>query len=246
MFLVPATLLLLVGLAVSGRLKDKDVLWFSLAVMGSFLTLTLVIHYDQYGTRYQLPFFVSWAPAFGVAIATLGKRRLATVAVFLFLLAALPWVFFNTSRPLIAVSKHPEMYSVHPKAYLTRTEMSSVLITRPTTILFANAPYLRSPYMSLTKALKASECKNVGLYINSHDIEYQYWWLLGAPQNGMRIETLYYADYLARYADMSFKPCAIICTICTDVNRLDGMDLAGTYPDVKLYLGGNYVPNNNN
>jgi hypothetical protein len=62
----------------------------------------------------------------------------------------------------------------------------------------------------------------------------------------MRLETLYYADYLARYADASFKPCAIICTICSDVNRLHGFDLAGTYPEVKLYMGGNYDPNNNN
>lgn len=246
MFLVPVVLLLLFGLAGVGRLKDKGVLWFSLAVLGSFLALTLTIHSDVYGSRYQLPFFVSWAPVFGFTIEKLGERRLATIAAFLLLLAALPWVFINTTRPLIAVSKKPEMFSVHPKAYLASTEISSILIAPPTTILFANAPYLRLSYLSLTKALNVSKCNNVGLYIDLHDIEYQFWWLLGAPQNGMHIETLYYADYLARYADASFKPCAVICTICADMDRLHGMNLAGKYPGVRLYLGGNYDPNNNN
>ncbi len=245
MSLIPVTFVLLLLLIRSGRVKDYKLLWYSLVVLGSFIVLTLVIHYDQYGTRYQLPFIVAWAPVAGFVISKMGERRLAVITAFLFLLAALPWVFFNTSRPLIAVSKTPEMFSVRPKAYLTSTEISSVLIAQPTEVLFANRLYYREPFMHLTKALKASGCDQVGLYINSHDIEYQYWWLLGAPQDGIRVEHLYYSDYLARYADPSFKPCAIICTICTDRTRLHGLDLAGTYPDVKLFLGGGYDPDKN-
>ncbi len=245
MSLIPVSLVLLLLLTRSGRVQDHTLLWYSLAVLGSFVVLTLVTHYDQYGTRYQLPFIVAWAPVLGFVISKLGERRLPAVAAFLFLMAALPWVFFNTSRPLIAVSKNPEMFSVHPKAYLTSTEVSSVLIAQPTMVLFANQPYLRIPFMTMTKALKASGCDMVGLYIDSHDIEYPYWWLLGAPQNGVRVEVLNYSDKLARYVDPSFKPCAIICTICTERTRLFGLDLAGTYPDVRLFLGGGYDPDKN-
>ena len=245
MTLVPVSFILLLLLVRSRRVKDKKLLWYSLVVLGSFVVLTLVTHYDQYGTRYQLPFVVAWAPVFGFVLSKLGGRRLVTAAAFLFLLAALPWVFFNTSRPLIAVSKKPAMFSIHPKAYLTSTEIGSILVDQPAMILFANRTYYRVPFMNLTRALKASGCDRIGLYIDSHDIEYPYWWLLGAPQNGMRIESLYYSDNLARYADPSFKPCAIICTICTDRTRLHGLNLGGTYPDVKLFLGGVYDPDKN-
>jgi hypothetical protein len=246
MLMVPVSFLILLILARLGRVKDKSVLWYGLTVIASFVALSSVIHGDLYGVRYQLPFFVSWAPVFGFAVSKLGSRRLASMAAFLFLLAALPWVFFNTTRPLIAIKKKPEPYAIRPLPFMGVTRTSSVLAASPTTILFANWNYLQKPDVDLTKAIQASECKNIGLRIDSHDIEYEYWWLLGAPQNGIRIESIYYSSGLARYADPSFKPCAIICTICGDRTRLHGMDLAGTYPEVKLFLGGNYDPNYKN
>jgi hypothetical protein len=240
--LIPVTLILLLLLARKGGIKDRRIFWYSLAVLGSFLALTLVVHYDQYGTRYQLPFVVAWGPVFGFAISKVGVRRLAAASVFLLLLAALPWVFFNTSRPLIAVKKNPEKFSVRPISYLASTEVGSVLITRPNVILFANRTYLRVPFTGVAKAILASGCKDVGLRIDSHDTEYQYWWLLGAPQNGIRIEAISYPEILTRYADASFKPCAIICTTCAERDRLHGLNLAGTYAEAKLFMGGTYDP----
>jgi hypothetical protein len=245
MAMVPVSFLLLLILAAWGWVKDRSVLWYSLTVIGSFVVLSSVIHTDLYGVRYQVPFFISWAPVFGVAISTLDNRRLAPIAAFLFLLAALPWVFFNTTRPLIAVSKKPQPFSVHPIAYLASTWTSSVLVTPPDTLLFANWTYLQVPYTRMSKSIDYSGCKNVGLYIDSHDIEYQFWWLLGAPQNGMRVESVYYSESLARYADPSFKPCAIICTICSERTRLNGLNVAGYYGDARLYLGDTYNPDPN-
>lgn len=152
-------------------------------------------------------------------MATLGERRLATTAAFLLLLSALPWVFFNTSRPLIGVTDVPEMFSIRPVGYLTYTKTGSVLITSPSTILYSNRSIQLGPDIHMINAIQASGCKNIGLRINSHDIKYQYWWMLSAPQSGVRIELIYYSDVLARYADPSFKPCAIICTICSERNR---------------------------
>jgi hypothetical protein len=242
MSLVPITLVLLLLLARLGQVKDRSILWYSLAVLASFVTLTLVTHFDQYGTRYQLPFFVAWAPVFGIVLAKPGERRLAPAAAFLLLLAALPWVFFNTSRPLIAVSKKPQVFSVRPISYLASTEISSILVTRPAVILFANISYLRVPFTGLTKAILASGCKDVGLRIDSHDPEYPFWWLLDAPQSGFRIEAVSYGEELARYVDPSFKPCAIICTTCAGRTRLHGLDLSGSYALAKLFMGSTYDP----
>jgi hypothetical protein len=246
MFLVPVTLIPLLVLARLRKIKDRSLLWYSLTVLASFGTLTLIVHFDTYGTRYQVPFFVCWAPVFGVVIAQLGERRLASTAAFLLLLAALPWVFFNATRPLIAITQTPEMFSIRPIGFLKKTYISSILITPPSTVLFANRQGLLGPHTHMIAAIQAAGCKNVGLRIDSHDIEYQFWWLLGAPQNGVRVETLYYSDNLARYADPAFKPCAIICTICQDRNHVNGLDLTSPYgSDAWLFLGNTYNPDPN-
>ncbi len=243
MFLVPVTVILLLLLVGMRKIKDRSLLWYTLTVLASFVVFTLVVHFDTYGTRYQLPFFVCWAPVFGVVMAKLGERRLASTVALLLLLAALPWVFFNKTRPLIAITEKPEMFSIHPFGYLTDTNIGSILITPPSTILFANRLGAEGPDSHMVDAIIASGCKDVGLRIDSHDIEYQYWWLLGAPQSGIRIETLYYSDKLARYADPSFKPCAIICTICQDRNHVNGLDLSSPYGSNDwLFLGDTYNP----
>jgi hypothetical protein len=245
MLLVPLSIIALLVLAGFGRIKDHRVLWYSLAVIGSFCALTLMVHYDQYGVRYQVPFFVSWAPVFGVVISMMGERRLAPLAAFLFLLIALPWVFLNTSRPLIAVKNTPEKFAIRSLPFISGTMTSSVLAASPETILFANWSNLRKPYTSMAQTIRKTGCKEVGLRIDSHDIEYEFWWLLGAPENGTRVESIYYSEVLARYADPSFKPCAIICTICSDRTRLHGLDLSATFAQAKLFLGDTYDPDEN-
>ncbi len=246
MFLVPVTVVLLLLLVGMKRIKDRRLLWYGLTVLGCFFVFSFITRFNSYGTRYQVPFFACWAPVFGVVFAMFGERRLASTAAFLLLLAALPWVLFNTSRPLIGVTDTPEMFSIRPVGYLTDTKIGSVLITSPSTILFSNRSIQLGPDIHMINAIKASGCKNIGLRIDSHDIEYQYWWMLGAPQSGVRIETIYYSDLLARYADPSFKPCAIICTICSDRNHLNGMDLTSPYgKNAWLFLGNTYDPDPN-
>ena len=99
------------------------------------------------------------------------------------------------------------------------------------------------PYGEVTHDIRDSGCNQVGLRIDSHDLEYTFWWLLKAPQSGIRIESIYYSDRLARYADPNFKPCAIICTICGGRTRLYGLDLFGSYDSVvNLYMGDTYNP----
>jgi hypothetical protein len=111
-------------------------------------------------------------------------------------------------------------------------------------LLFVNWPDLMKPYAEITTDIRDSGCKQVGLRIDSHDLEYTFWWLLKAPQSKIRIDSIYYSDRLVRYADPNFKPCAIICTICGERTRLHGLNLSGTYDStVKLYAGDSYSPN---
>jgi hypothetical protein len=94
----------------------------------------------------------------------------------------------------------------------------------------------------MSKDLKSSGCQQIGLRIDSSDLEYLFWWLLDAPQSGMHLETLYTFPELERYIDPAFTPCAIICTICDDRTSLHGLTLDGDYSKVKLFTGSEFTP----
>jgi hypothetical protein len=234
----------IIRLVVSRRLKMKPLAWYALAASFSFIIFTLVSHFDQYGVRYQLPLMVIWAPAFGFVIFCLRKRWLVPLAIVSFFLISLPYVIFNSTRPLIAIKNGPEPYAIHPLPGTETTQSSSIFIADQQMLLFVNWPDLMKPYAEITTDIRDSGCKQVGLRIDSHDLEYTFWWLLKAPQSKIRIDSIYYSDRLVRYADPNFKPCAIICTICGERTRLHGLNLSGTYDStVKLYAGDSYSPN---
>ena len=241
-------LILLIGIAVvlfyaTGRLKYRDVLWYGLAAIFSFILFVVSAHYDDYGVRFQLPLILIWAPVFGMSISRLGEKWMAPVAIVILVVISLPYVIFNSTRPLIATRNAPEPFAIHPLPGMGTTKSSSIFYADQRTLLFVNAPDLSKPYMEITNDIRNSGCRQVGLRIDSHDLEYTFWWLLQAPQSGIRVEALYYSSRLTRYADPAFKPCAIICTICSGRTRLNGLDFFGSYDGiVNLYTGDGYNP----
>jgi hypothetical protein len=225
------------------KLKRLHILWYCLAAIFSYVTFTLIVHFDQAGVRLQLPLIIIWAPAFGIVITRLEEKWLAPIVVVTFFMISLPYIFFNSTRPLIAMKNEPEPFAIHPIPGFGETKSSSILYANQGELLFINIPELYKPYSEITHDIRNSGCTQVGLRIDSHDPEYTFWWLLKAPQSGIRIESIYYSDKLIRYSDPSFKPCSIICTICGERTRLHGLDLFGSYgEDVKLFLGNSYSP----
>jgi hypothetical protein len=205
--------------------------------LGTFLELVFVLDFDQYGMRYHLPFWIAFAPLFGVSLALIKMDKLTEVITLGLLLSTLPYVLFNRTRPLIAMRDAREPYTI--PCYLGCTS-GTILNESPKTVLFANWIQYREPYSAATDRVLASGCRSVGLRIDSHDLEYVFWWLLNAPQSGIRIESLDTHLRLQRYVDPNFKPCAIICTICGDKQSLHNLDLNGDFSTVRVYMGDNY------
>ena len=131
------------------------------------------------------------------------------IASALMILTSTPWVLLNRSRPLI---------DMRP-----RTMKGSILQEPPTTVLFANWTKLREPYVEVAQAIKSSDCQQVGLRLYSDDLEYPYWWLLEAPQSGIRIEVVVTYPHLEIYLDLDFEPCIIICRIYENQETLYGL-----------------------
>jgi hypothetical protein len=163
--------------------------------------------------------------------------KLSEAIVIGLLLAAVPYVLFNRTRPLIAMRPVREPFTI--PCYLGCTS-GTILNESPTTILFANWIQYRQPYSDAAKLVLASGCQDVGLRLDSHDLEYSFWWLLNAPQSGIHLESLDTYPRLQRYVDPIFEPCAILCTICGDKSTLLNLNLVGDFNSVRVYMGDDY------
>ncbi len=177
--LVPVTLGLL--LIFRKRVSERGLKWYVCVVLGAFLALVFVVKFDPWGMRYHLPFWIAFAPLFGVALTLIKVEKLTVVLTLGLLLTALPYVIFNRTRPLIAMRSVREPFTI--PCYLGCTS-GTILNESPKTVLFANWIQYREPYSAATDLVLASGCRNVGLRIDSHDPEYIFWWLLNAPQSG--------------------------------------------------------------
>jgi hypothetical protein len=202
---------------------------YTAAVAAGFLLLVLLA--DDHGIdgiSYQLPVLVLAGPMTAVAASALLSGRTTFALSGVFLVLAVPVVLFNNTRPLVGAAPWP-----------TRSE--SVLVESPRTLLLAATPGLQDSYVRGTELIREADCNQVGLRIDSGDPEYAFWWLLGAPQSGFRIETVYPVESLQRLVDPTFRPCAVLCTICGDRQRLHGLPLAAEFPGLDVFIGSGYV-----
>lgn len=221
----------LVLLAMLLRRRRSDALrmgGYAAAGVAAFGLVTTLVSWNPYVVRLHLPFLMTMAPLVGAWTASrLPPGRVALLSGLLLLLS-LPWVLLNQTRPLIGLRP--------------RTAIVSVLRAEPVDILFANWLPVRDDFIAASQAVKATGCTQIGLRIDSHDLEYPLWWLLGAPQNGLRMEHLDPVPHLARYADPSFKPCAVLCTICGGRELEHGLERQAVFGRIAVYAGGEYSP----
>jgi hypothetical protein len=152
------------------------VLAYMAAVLGTFLLLPVVIGHgaSYYGIRYQLPFFVLWAPAVAVALTGIRAEAWAAVGAVFLALYSMLWELLNNTRPLIGMRPWP-----------TRTR--SILIEEPVTVLFGTNPGLADDDQKTASAIRETGCTRVGLNAGSDFLEHLLWWLLEAPQSGVEM-----------------------------------------------------------
>ena len=238
--LIIATIITLIILR--KRINNPLIWIYMLVVMSMYALLASIVRYDLYGNRYQLPFFVVWAPLFGIALGAIGNNKLNYAITILLMFIAFPWVLFNRTRPLIAMRDSKDPFTIPCLAGCTA---GSILNEPPEKTMFAVWGPLGGAYVDAMKQVSQTGCKNIGLKLDSSDLEYAYWWLLGAPQNGMRLESIVTYPELERYLDPNFKPCVIICSTCGEQTQLFGLEQIGSYGKgkIKIFSGENYDPN---
>ena len=201
----------------------RSAIGYTLLVVSTFLLFSFIYKWNAFGTRYDLAFFVLFAPAAGIILEKFDKIKAGYVITALLLIGALPWLFRINSRPVI-----PAAGSEPPQ--------KSILVDTRQNLYFANALSEREVYTRFTDTIKSEGCSDIGLMLKGDDPEYLVWVLMGAPKAPMRIEWIV-SGPTGRYSSPDFKPCAIICRGCSlDQSPLRGLVIAQQLGDTWLFL----------
>jgi hypothetical protein len=203
----PLHLILIVACTIALLVLWRDRKWravaiYSLCVPVGLLLIASYLKWAPWIARYHLPSFMLWSPVVGLMLATFLNRKANVVAVVL-LVAAIPWVLLNQTRPLLG--------QYGPRGVIN-TDKSIVNMDRAAGY-FINFPESEEDYRGAAEFVRARGCSQIGLDMRSNDFEYQLWPMLKSKADeNVRIEHVNTPDYVhalsRRFLD--FRPCAII------------------------------------
>lgn len=191
------------------RLKRWTTLYAACLVAG-FLLFSYIYKWQIFGVRFQLLFFVLFAPVVGEVLSSLPvKMPGGLVAVSLFLLS-FPWLLSTESRPI-----------------LPQNETGFSILTSPREEVYGYYdPWAFEKIRQVSTYIQERDCTQVGLVLHGDDPEYLYWVSLGAPSEYLRVEWIVSGTPSTRYTPGDFQPCAVLCKGCgVDPTPIRGLPL---------------------
>ena len=185
--------------------SSRALLSYLTALFSGFLLFCALLKWQPYNSRLQLPLFVLASPFVAVVLCKrLSEKFIVTIA-FALLLSALPWVLFNSSRPLMG-----------DQSVWKGTRLDQY---------FNNRPELRDAFLGAAYFLTSKQCGQIGLDMDSNDWEYPFWPLLKpAGSEAIRIEHVQVKNESGVISVLPhfsrFNPCAIISSRADQVDEL--------------------------
>lgn len=171
---------------------------YAIAVLLGYILFSLLFKWQNTGSRLLLPWFLVAAPLPGWVFGRTHRYIQAGVIVLL-AVSSLTALVSNPSRPLITVG-----------------ENESILTASRMTTRFNNSPEIMDSYISVAVTARDLECKSFGFGLDSKTSEYLIWVILSPSGEDLdKAEHLVALDETAPYGTPGFRPCAILCNICS-------------------------------
>lgn len=150
------------------KIFHRILLNYLLCLILGFLLFCFLLAWTPFHTRLHLSLFVLFSAFIGCVLSKVWSLRLVNVLAVVLLITALPWVFLNESRPLIANSN-----------FMKTGAIENIFNTSRTDLYFLGRKDMEVPITSAVEFIKSSHCSNIGITFDKLDIyEYPIWALL--------------------------------------------------------------------
>jgi hypothetical protein len=164
---------------------------FGICVAAGFVLFSLLLKWQPWHSRLQLPFFVLSSAFAAVVLHKAFHHRLVSLLIVALTVSSFPYLLNNPSRPL--------------------TGANSVLSSDRISQYFKNRPERAIPYDRAAALVRGTQCTEVGLITGGNDWEYPLWVLTGAANGSLRLEHIA-VDNVSGRMSVGFTPCAVIAT----------------------------------
>jgi hypothetical protein len=185
--------------------RNKNMQMYSVFVLGGFVLSTLLLRWQPWTSRLQLPSFVLASPMIAYMLEYKNNKTRLFV-LFLLSVTSLFWLLNNTSHQFFGRNS---VFSLHNDE-----------------IEFVQRPEIRASYLSTSAYIMEHQYKMIGLVMNDDAWEYPLWNLLQQNQyKNFRIESVH-VENTSNTLSRLFIPDAILCISC-DVN--DNIKFSSAY-----------------
>ena len=188
-------LLAAAGVGVACIRKFRHLRPYTAACCTGLLLFCLLLRWQPWASRLQLPCFMLLAPVGGYFISEHLKACQSRNLIVLLTFAALPYLLCNYSRPIISLPGCPA--SIFP---LDRCRLA-----------FENKPERRAAFSEVLRRIGNGHYKNVGLSAEGNSWEYPLWNLhLKNPLQGPHIEHIRVHNVSASIPGPTFQPDVVV------------------------------------
>jgi hypothetical protein len=139
--------------------------WRLLAALALFC---LLLSWNYWTLRYQIPLFVLTAPLIGIALEKSCREKIRTFFCILLVLYCIPVLLGNWSRPLL-----PPAFGTNPYSVWTQPREKLYFTERPERFFYDR-------YVAAADILAKEHAESIGLVIGEDSWEYPLWILLRA------------------------------------------------------------------
>jgi len=179
--------------AIFPSLRNTEMVFYLLAVVGMLIAFNLVLKWQYWITRFHLSFFVMAAPLIGAVFERVRPRAITVVIMTVVIACAFPYVLHNPMKSFVTIKN-----IVHKKDRLEA---------------YFPDPSILSKYKTFRVLLNNIQCHEVGLVLDEYTWEYPFWAVLNPrTDTSIRFEDFEVENISSKlkYPLGSFSPCAII------------------------------------
>lgn len=203
----------------------------SFGAMAAFCLYCALFKFELLCPRLHLPVLVILCAPLAAAARPIGNR-ITWALLLIIMLAGLPSVFFNKTRPLILAGG----------ARMPGDQSKSIFVRDRTNIYFAHRPDLEATYRDMIRRIGDSDCAQIGLDTSLEPQSFEYPLFSAFLDRQFRYVAVQNLSSRYRHPQDDVASCAVVCGMCSrdplkEAQYRQRFPTEYRYPELSLFIG---------